>query len=519
MKRKKDYTIYLFVLTALLPIIVLRDYTISNELRYLSIAEEALRDGHFFTFYNHGEIYADKPPLYFWFLMACKGLFGSFKMWVLSLGSLIPAFVICEVMDRWVASYVSWRSRQMGKLMLLSSCFFTVLMVTLRMDMLMCMFIVLALRECYRMTEHPNDAIRAQWLFPLYIFLALFSKGLVGLAMPLVTAVCYLLIIRRPGLILKALGWRTWAVLLPLVVLWMGLTYAEGGAAYMENLLVHQTVGRTIHAFHHARPFYYYALCIWYVFLPWCLMVACVVTQALREGRCCLNLHKFFLTAIGSTFVLLSLVSSKIDVYLLPLFPFVVYLFLMLAPRYENRLWLRLALAIPSLAFAGSLPLLALLSMGQRFSYLAHPVFYAAAALMSVAGLYVAFFLFRGGRVRRGVTILSSAVFVTFFVAGFGMRYVNDNIGYSTLCHTAVRMERKWNTKEFVAYKMGRSENMEVFLGHDIRHIRSGKDLKKTEKPVILLLPKKKLEDIRRVLPVVEVHENVKTAVAVVKWP
>jgi 4-amino-4-deoxy-L-arabinose transferase-like glycosyltransferase len=50
------------------PLILLRDYTPANELRYLNIVDDALKTGNFFSFYNHGEIYADKPPLYFWIM-------------------------------------------------------------------------------------------------------------------------------------------------------------------------------------------------------------------------------------------------------------------------------------------------------------------------------------------------------------------------------------------------------------------------------------------------------------------
>ena len=48
----------------MLPVLAMRDITPDNELRYFSIADEALRNGAVWCFHNHGEIYADKPPLY-----------------------------------------------------------------------------------------------------------------------------------------------------------------------------------------------------------------------------------------------------------------------------------------------------------------------------------------------------------------------------------------------------------------------------------------------------------------------
>ena len=79
MKLKNNYfakhplvAVFLFTFICLLPEMLMRDFTPSNELRYLSIADEALRDGHFFAFFNHGLAYADKPPLYIWLVMLSR---------------------------------------------------------------------------------------------------------------------------------------------------------------------------------------------------------------------------------------------------------------------------------------------------------------------------------------------------------------------------------------------------------------------------------------------------------------
>lgn len=39
----KSYRVFIFVFLALLPVLFLRDYTPGNELRYLSIADEAIK--------------------------------------------------------------------------------------------------------------------------------------------------------------------------------------------------------------------------------------------------------------------------------------------------------------------------------------------------------------------------------------------------------------------------------------------------------------------------------------------
>ena len=70
--------VFLFTIICLIPEMLMRDFTPSNELRYLSIADEALAGGNFFAFFNHGAAYADKPPLYLCSSAICSPS-GSFS--------------------------------------------------------------------------------------------------------------------------------------------------------------------------------------------------------------------------------------------------------------------------------------------------------------------------------------------------------------------------------------------------------------------------------------------------------
>ena len=136
-------TVILLMLLTLTPLMALRDYTPSNELRYLSIVDEALDQGHVLAFTNHGEDYADKPPLYFWLMMLFKMLLGEHNMYVLSLLSFIPACIIIAVMDKWLRQAYpegfSPARRAAMALMLATTGLFLGMTVFLRMDMMMCM--------------------------------------------------------------------------------------------------------------------------------------------------------------------------------------------------------------------------------------------------------------------------------------------------------------------------------------------------------------------------------------------
>ena len=224
----------LFAFICLFPAMLLRDFTPSNELRYLSIADEAIADGNIFAFTNHGVPYADKPPLYFWIVMLCRLIFGHHSCFALSLFSLVPAFVIVNVMDKWVMSKAPVADRMAAALMLLTCGMFLGTAVVLRMDMLMCMFIVLALRSFYRIYTGEDVSGKESWMLPVWTFMALFTKGPVGLIVPPLGILVFLVVKGKWRETGRYLGWKTWGVIAVLFALWILAAFLDGGKEYFR---------------------------------------------------------------------------------------------------------------------------------------------------------------------------------------------------------------------------------------------------------------------------------------------
>lgn len=308
---------------ALLPLCLLRDATPDNELRYLSIADEALRNGSVWTFANHGAAYADKPPLYLWLTMAARALAAQWAMPLMALVSLATMLLVGRVMDGWARPGLTMAQRQAGLLMLFTCGFFPGLGIMLRMDMLMTLFIVLALREVYRM-DAGRPTRRHEALLGLWTFLALFTKGPYGVMIPLAASAVYLAWVGRLRSLRRIWGWPAWAVLGGLFALWIFAAWREGGPEYINNLLFHQTVDRAANAFTHARPWWYYLVAVWYVMAPWSLLIAWLAI-ARRRSAASTPLRRMMLSTFAVTMVILSCVSSKLQVYLLPAIPFAVY--------------------------------------------------------------------------------------------------------------------------------------------------------------------------------------------------
>ena len=493
-KGKNTYAVYIGLCVALLPVLLLRDFTPDNELRYLSIADEALRNNTFFTFTNHGVPYADKPPLYLWFVMLGKWLFGSHQMWFLSLFSLVPALVTVHVMDRWTGRSLNSEGHATARLMLLTCALFVGMAVTLRMDMLMCMFIVLALRSFFRLySAQPEnartaafgvaggmagtavsaeEAAREKWLFPVYVFMAVFSKGPIGILVPLLAPTVFLIYKRRLRQFGRYWGWRTWAILIVLCAGWFGAVYAEGGNEYLDNLLFHQTLDRAVNAFHHERPFYFYAISVWYSIAPWSLAVIVLIVAAACKKLITTDLQQFFVTIMLTTFVMLSCISSKVHIYLLPAFPFMVYTGMMFMPAFSRTKWLKLTIAIPSAAIAASLPALAVIANGKDTSWLGLPAFYAAAAILSASGIYAIISLYgkRGGA-DKAVRTIAVGMLAAVFAGGWALPQVKEQIGYGALCEKALEVSQATGTTDFCTWNIKRSENMDVYLHRDVEII------------------------------------------------
>ena len=481
MKRRRY--IFLFVFAMLLPMLLMREYTPSNELRYLNIVDDAIENGRLFAFYDHATPYADKPPLYFWLAMLLKKIAGGHYMVLLAtLLSLVPAFVICSVMDRWLGDKLSEEARSAAMLMLLSSILFLASSIVLRMDMLMTMFIVLAVRTFWRMYcnkkgaaelkagEHTHSAKifrRDSYLLPIYIFLAIFSKGAIGFLAPLLIIIIFL-IINREWRIWRYLGLKFWGILLALCALWFTGVYLDGGKEYLNNLLFHQTIERGINSFHHKGPFWYYLISYWWITAPWALLCVVIAVMAIAKKVVADKRVKLCATAALTIFVMLSIISSKLAIYLLPALPFIIYCTAFNLEHFKES---KITIAI--MAFP---PILFLLTLGLSFfaKEIAAAVApqielpklrapYSVLLLPLAVGSVLTLRYLKYKRVYSSISALAASLFVTIFVSTLSMKEINSLIGVKEGCLEAAQIAKAKN-KELLYYSWGAGNNLDYYF-------------------------------------------------------
>ena len=471
-------TVFVFCAVCLLPMMAMRDFTPSNELRYLSIADEAIANGHLFAFYNHGIPYADKPPLYFWIVMLCRLLFGHHSCLALSMFSLIPAFAIVGIMDRWVMKGKSAMNRMSVAGMTLTCVMFLGTMVVLRMDMLMCLFIVLALWTFYRMYTGEGSRRQDSLTLPLWIFLALFTKGPVGLLMPPLAIAVFLAVKRDWKGFRKYLGLKTWGIIAALSAVWLTCVWLEGGLEYINNLLFKQTVGRAVNAFTHARPFWFYLVTILWCLAPYTLLLIGSFMASLLPVRKAgaekvSDLEILFLCTIISTAAMLSSFSSKLPIYLVPVLPFCVYLFPIVLGRIGERGWMRwsvgifqillLCAGIATLLFlSGSVTIPAAACLLDEYSFAREAPLVNAVILLTLANAMGTWFLIKRKSVNIPALLLSAGLFLAAFSASAVLRDLNPYIGYGSIC------SRVPEGTDVATIFLHRPENIDVYTGRQI---------------------------------------------------
>jgi 4-amino-4-deoxy-L-arabinose transferase-like glycosyltransferase len=280
-----------------------------------------------------GDLYQDKPPLFFWLLALCYSLFGSVKASFLVPSFLAAGGVIFLVYDygrRAVSTDAGLAAA------LITICTLQFMMVTrgAQIDGTLCFLTTLSL---YALLRHLLLGPAWRWYFigGFAAGLGVFTKG-VGF-LPVLLLIPFFALRGTGWKGLAAIdagrgGWRWWLAPLAMLLaisLWfvpMLIAVATSGsteyAAYRDEILFKQTVGRYAAAWHHVKGWYYFILeVIPLLWLPWSLLLIWLVPRfkaAFRERDARVWLPLFWVFIVVLFF---SVSPGKRGIYILPALP------------------------------------------------------------------------------------------------------------------------------------------------------------------------------------------------------
>jgi 4-amino-4-deoxy-L-arabinose transferase-like glycosyltransferase len=258
------------------------------EAKYALAAREMVQGGPWLVAHLFGEIYPDKPPLYFWATAGIAEMRGGHLDEVTArlpaviggLASLAFTLLLGE-------SLFGVRAGVVSAAVLATSGLFFWYARQGHPDQFLIAGVALACLGLWRSFAAAGSR-RAAWIALAYaaMALAVMSKGLLGLVLPLLAGALYLAVTGPLRATPRRLGlWPGLPIFLAIVLAWYGPAVAHYGIGYLRETIVHQQMERYARSWVHREPWYQYFPDFTTAFLPWSLFVPGAIVRAWQAWR------------------------------------------------------------------------------------------------------------------------------------------------------------------------------------------------------------------------------------------
>ena len=321
---QKLYPLYLCLLCFMLYISALgmRDFWAPVEPRYAEIARVMFSKNEWIVPTINGDLYTDKPILYFWLALIGAKIFGAVNEWTVRLPAALGGvgFVFGNLLVRTRFSSTPGRDL-LARRCLLPACGWSGKRAGRMSTWCFALFSLFAVYFGARALFHKGQPHEILFTY-LFIALATLTKGLIGVVLPGLLFIAVMLVRRE---------WRLIFVLklhlgLPLFFLiaapWFYLvTRATDGKWLADFIYIHHIQRYTAGA-GHRQPFYYYLTTLPADFLPWTIfLIPALFAFRPYRRRWADPVVQFFVLWFFSVFLFFTFSDTKRDLYLLPLMP------------------------------------------------------------------------------------------------------------------------------------------------------------------------------------------------------
>lgn len=282
-----------------------RELFAGDETKYSEVVRE-MRGGAFFLPTLEGSPFTHKPPLHFWIVDLLTYVFGVYSIWPFVIPSLVAFALLLWLLwkiEGPMAAFVAGTS-----LMLWGSA------QTARMDVEFTALLVYAGWMMQRAFDGERTLVRAG----VAAGIAALIKGPMAPVIMVCLFAFEFLRRRRIGPIrpIGLIGPIVAMIGIPLA--WLAAAVAVGGREFFREVFFKQTVGRAVGSWVHQSPPWFYIVRAPMTLLPWffLLVVAIIAIYKRNDERA-----KFYVSWIAAVIVPYSLLSSKLDVYMMAMIP------------------------------------------------------------------------------------------------------------------------------------------------------------------------------------------------------
>ncbi len=299
-----------------------------DEARYARVASEMKQNGSYLIPYLNGEVYKEKPPLFFdiaiLFSIFSKGV-PTYAVKIVSLLSSLAVILLTMAL----ASRFGLKNLLLIPLIVLADIKFLWQSQFGQIDMLLCALIYGSLYVGYLTLESKNYLFLKYLLLSFLLFLSIFAKGAAGVIPVFLT----LLVFSFLATDLKR-GLRFFLPLifcLIFVAIWLYISGLLAGFDYPKTLLFKQTLTRYLDPWHHYAPWYYYLGVMWGDGFPMIFLIIPAILYIIKTKGFKKPQYLLAILFIVIYIVFFSASSGKRSVYILPIYPmasFIIAFFL-----------------------------------------------------------------------------------------------------------------------------------------------------------------------------------------------
>lgn len=324
---KERYKLFFIGYFALIiGITFLRFPDIRNELKYFVITGQMIENKNFIILKYFTELYPDKPPIYFWILGLVRYVSkDNFYPLSLILANIIPAGITAFLGFKLSKLYWGEKMAYVSTAIFITLPYIFGVSLVLRMDTLMTTFIM---GSIYFFFSSYLDKKEIPLNKSIYMYgciaLGVLVKGGAAFIIPILTIIVYLYLDNNLGYLKRMrllLGLGITVVILGLWFL-MILSFPEG-KNYIGLIVGQETLGRVVKAKTHTRAIYYYLKLLPLTTLPIAPFFILGLYKSLKNWKNRKNwkdIDKIAFSLFVPNLIFFSLISGKLDIYLLPLY-------------------------------------------------------------------------------------------------------------------------------------------------------------------------------------------------------
>ena len=301
-----------------------------DEPRYAEVSREMVKGGDWILMHRNGELYTDKPPLFFWAVAISSFLWQGFSPFAVRFPSALFGTLTVLLTFFIGKRLYSSRTGFLSGLILATSVQFAYLSTRGNIDATLTFFttvsILCFLQWYQRRQEGEAFPARMKGLsfYGYYggMALATLAKGPVGFILPFAVTLLFLMVQKEWKGIKKMRLFSGILLFMAIVLAWYLPAVLEGGKYYLNETLLHQSVERYARGSSHIRPIYYYLYSFPPDFLPWIIFLPAAMVYGFSRAMTAKRKEFLFLMVwFVFIFLFFTLSKGKRGLYFLPLFP------------------------------------------------------------------------------------------------------------------------------------------------------------------------------------------------------